>query len=329
MEPLYYGLKPTQDIVFQYVFSSAGCEPGLLGFINAVRESEGFPRVQAVQVKNPFNVRQSFDDKMSILDIRVVDDRDQTYDIEMQTAKEEFFEKRVMYYWSRIYGSQMQLGESYAKLQPVVSIILTEFVLFPELSDLHNVFSVSARKNPSVPFSDQLAIHLLELAKPKLSRLPECSRHLRNWLEFLKNGNTRTEEEMEDLLQNEPGLDVAYHKFREFSQDEQLRDLVLRQKMAESDRVTALEYAEKRGLAKGMQKGRQEGLQEGRQEGLQEGIVSERAAKVIQFLKRRFPYELSQEIESKLLAITNADLLDTLFWEAAEAETIQDITKYL
>ena len=44
------GLKVTSDIVFQYVFSSTGSEPGLLGLINAVQMDAGRPPAAKIEI---------------------------------------------------------------------------------------------------------------------------------------------------------------------------------------------------------------------------------------------------------------------------------------
>ncbi|MDO4585337.1 MAG: Rpn family recombination-promoting nuclease/putative transposase, partial [Planctomycetia bacterium] len=254
-----YDLSITSDMVFQYVFSSPGCEPGLLSFINAVQADAHRPLAREVIVKSPFNLQQFLEDKRSILDIKAIDNDNRVYDIEMQTVNKDAFLNRILYYWSRLYCEQIQSGDDYSRLNPVVSIVLTRFVMFPELSDIHNVFNITAEKNPEYILTDDLQIHTLELAPRKLAALAEIQEPLRRWLDFLCTANEKTEVEMKVLLTKDRGLEVAYDKFREFTRNDEYRQLALAREKAERDYRAEMSYARKQGLAEG----REEGLAEG------------------------------------------------------------------
>ena len=91
-----YDLSITSDMVFQYVFSSPGCEPGLLSFINAVQADAHRPLAREVIVKSPFNLQHFLEDKRSILDIKAIDNDNRVYDIEMQTVNKDAFLNRIL-----------------------------------------------------------------------------------------------------------------------------------------------------------------------------------------------------------------------------------------
>lgn len=125
--PPNYEPMATTDVVFRYIFSSAGSEDGLLAFINAVQKSANRPLAEKIEVQNPFNLQSFLGDKGSVLDIKAVDINSRTFDIEMQTALHNAFESRILYYWSRLYADQIGSGDDYSFLNPVVSIVLARF----------------------------------------------------------------------------------------------------------------------------------------------------------------------------------------------------------
>ena len=315
------GLKVTSDVVFQYVFSSPGSEPGLLGLINAVQTDANRPPAKEILVRNPFNPRHSLDDKGSILDIKATDSLNRTYDIEMQSANKDAFVPRVLYYWSGVYRDQIKAGESYTMLYPVVSMILTEFEMFRELEDLHNVFNLVPEKNPNFCLTDHIQIHTLEFAGEKLRRFLRTACPLRNWVDFLINGNARTEEEMKTLTQSVPGLEVAYTKLREFNRSDELRELALARQKAERDKVAEISFARNEGIEIGMEKGI--GI------GIEKGVVKTSRSKLLQAMKIKFPQQFTPDMEAAISQITDARRLDILFTEALMAGDIQDIAKLL
>ena len=105
-----FEISATTDIVFQYLFSSAGSEKGLLGFLNAIQMSVHHPVASEVTIKNPFNLQAFLADKQSIVDLKATDSEGRTYDVEMQTIDKKAFEKRILYYWSRLYSEQLFAG---------------------------------------------------------------------------------------------------------------------------------------------------------------------------------------------------------------------------
>ena len=304
-----FPLKLTADVLFQYLFSSAGSEPGLLSFINAVRTDAHCPPAQEIHVRNPFNPKRFLNDKLSILDVKATDSTGRTYDIEMQTLNKIALRERILLYWSRIYNEQIQTGEEYERLNPVVSIVLTQFNMFPELKDLHNMFHTVAVKQPECKFSDHFQLHVLELAEPKLSQLSRLYNPLYRWLEFLYKGNEKTEEEMDELIQNDSGMKVAYEKFRDFTDDEYLRELAVRRYFGEMDRRAEQSYA------------RNEGHQEGRQEGLADSLI--------QLLNFKFPEAFTPAMEAAVRRIPEISRLNALFAEALKAENLDVIEKML
>ena len=76
---------------------------------------------------NPILDRESNDDKLSVLDILATDEHGRLLNIEMQTSLSAGLTKRLAYYASCLYVSQLTEGAGYAVLRPAISIcVLTD-----------------------------------------------------------------------------------------------------------------------------------------------------------------------------------------------------------
>ncbi|OUA90137.1 hypothetical protein BK706_14450 [Bacillus thuringiensis serovar leesis] len=57
--------------------------------------------------------------------------------IEIQLNDQHHFLKRSLYYWSRLYASQMQKGGSYDSLRKTITINILNFPVFSEYETFH------------------------------------------------------------------------------------------------------------------------------------------------------------------------------------------------
>ncbi len=74
---------------------------------------------------------------MSILDVLATLDDETQIAIEIQLNDQHNFLKRSLYYWSRLYASQMQKGGSYDILRKTITINILNFPVFPEYETFH------------------------------------------------------------------------------------------------------------------------------------------------------------------------------------------------
>ena len=72
----------------------------------------------------------------------------------------------MLYTWSCIYHSQIQKGDEFSELKPVISIWILNECLFDWVDDVHLPFVLYNQKNKLV-LSNDMAIHLLQLPKWK------------------------------------------------------------------------------------------------------------------------------------------------------------------
>ena len=130
---------PTVDMAFVAVFQEP--EP-LRSLLNAVLEFPEGHKIVAVELLNPYNLKEATDDKLSILDIKARDQSKQYFNIEMQMVPFHGYKQRSLYYWAKLYQQQLKKGGKYSKLRPTISINFLNHILFPEEPRFHTRYQL-------------------------------------------------------------------------------------------------------------------------------------------------------------------------------------------
>ena len=123
------------------------------------------------------------------------------------------------------------------------------------------VFSCGTRSSPGVVFSDQLAVHVIEL--PKFRRaVSELASPLGRWCYFLRHGDTLDTDDLPGPLQVPP-IRKAMEVMQMLTQDELEREKYEARLKFQRDAEAELYDAERRGEERGEQRGEQRGKQRG------------------------------------------------------------------
>ncbi|MBN2533531.1 MAG: PD-(D/E)XK nuclease family transposase [Spirochaetales bacterium] len=244
-------VKPTSDIFFRYLFGSEKNKKLLLSFINSVMEDVNFPILSSLEIKNPFNLKTITFEKESILDIKALDESGRQYDIEVQSTGDESFKARSLYYWAKLYASQLGENEFYKTLKPTICINILDFNLLANIPGPHNCFMLHEIKNPEFVLTDHLMIHFLEL--PKLD-ITLYNTKIQRWLVYLKSEG-KEEDIMTILIREDKEIEEAHKICKKFTRDEEMLELYeARQKFKRdfnSIMAAKIEEAEKKGKLDG------------------------------------------------------------------------------
>ncbi len=161
-------INPTVDCVFKAILGSEENKNLLIHFLNAVLEPASL--IEEIELKNPYNEREFIDDKLTIVDVKATDENGCHYQIEIQLALHPSISARMLYTWSCIYHSQIQKGDEFGELKPVISIWILNESLFDKINDVHLPFVLYNQKNRLI-LSKDIAIHLLQLPKWKSQKV--------------------------------------------------------------------------------------------------------------------------------------------------------------
>jgi len=181
------GIDPKNDYAFKRLFGDEHELPLLFSLLDAVLQPGPGHRLIELNLLNPFNEKETLDDKLSVLDVKARDQGGRQYNIEMQLLTPSPFRQRVLYYWAKFHQAQLQEGQSYSLLRPTISICFVNTPLFPEVPDYHLVFALREQRF-NVTFNDQLFVHILELAK-FTKAVADLTTPLDRWLYFLRNAD--------------------------------------------------------------------------------------------------------------------------------------------
>jgi len=247
-------VKATSDIFIKYLFGMDTKESDklVISFINAVLTDSNFPTITKVIQKNPFSYQEFANDKLSVLDIEVEDEKHKLYNIEVQSYGNTHFRNRALYYWAKLYTSQSKEGDPYDNLLPAIGINILDFTLFPELPGYHNFFVLTEGREREYILTDQLIIHFLEIPKIKDTKM---SSKMINWLLYLKVEG-QDKDMLKILLENDEDLKSAHEMYKAFNSNDKLRRYALSREKAENDRKHFLYMATKQGREEGELKGK-------------------------------------------------------------------------
>jgi len=171
------------DIAFRKIFGNENKKEILISFLNAVLELPVGKKIKKIEIKNPYQLPEIKDLKSSILDVKVTDERNIWYIVEMQVEEPDGFDKRVQYYTAKQYASQIEVGEDYPKLKQVIFIGILNFNFF-EGNDYLTRHLITNQKNGKQELSD-LEFNFIELPKFREDEL-KIETLIEKWIYFIK-----------------------------------------------------------------------------------------------------------------------------------------------
>jgi predicted transposase/invertase (TIGR01784 family) len=246
-------IDPTVDYAFKHVFGREQTRPILIDVIDSVLDPAPQHRICDLDLLNPFNPKEALDDKLSILDIKARDRSGRQFNVEMQLLAFPYYEKRILYYWCKLYQQQLREGQDYLDLKPTISISFLDHVLFPEVPEHHLRFRLREQSR-GLAFTDDVDFHILEL--PKFKKRPEeLTTGLDIWLYFLRHAATMDTDAIPPALQ----LPLVLQAFEELKM---LAHTDYERERYESRRKAQLDY--QTGIKVARLEGREEGRMEGR-----------------------------------------------------------------
>jgi len=209
-------IDPLVDCVFKSILGKEENKNLLIHFLNAVLEKEKDAPIRDVVIKNPYNEREFIGDKLTVVDVKATDENGKNYQIEIQLAVHAALAPRILYTWSSIYHSQIQEGDDYKKLNPVISIWILNGTLFADTEAYHLRFNLYDDGN-ELFLTDHLAIHILQLPKWESARGIKSEKE--RWLYLFREGKyTDTDNPPEPLDTEE--MRQAMKVLRKFSESE-------------------------------------------------------------------------------------------------------------
>ncbi|ACN82629.1 PD-(D/E)XK nuclease family transposase [Brachyspira hyodysenteriae] len=242
------------DYFMRYMFAKEGHERILLNLINAVRTDYNQEPFEEVKVLNTFNLKETINDKQSIVDVRAVTKSGETVLVEIQRIGNQSFVYRSLYYWAKCYVSNLRNNEKYNDLKQVIVINILDFNLLKDIDKEHSCYVIKELETNHI-LTNHFEMHFLELQK-YLSSNSNLKEELDAWFYFLtiKEKIEKMEEIMDILVKKNPIMKEVYDEYNKFADT---KDLFENYAEYEKNYFDILALSEER------IRGREEGIKEG------------------------------------------------------------------
>ena len=253
--------NPLVDFAFKKLFGVDENKDILMDLINAVVSEDD--KVENIEIKNPYNPKLFKNDKLSILDIKAQCIKNkQWYNIEVQIMNQDCYGARALYYWSKLYNSQLTAGINYDNLYKTISINFLNFNCLANEDYYHNVYKLTnvVTKNKYSP--DHLEIHFVELKKYHET----FSNTLDKWANFLVKAHKYDTENLPKELQI-PSIQKAVEVLERMHFTPEERDNYEAGLKWFRDEEMAIKTATNKGREIGMTEGKEIGMTEGKEIG--------------------------------------------------------------
>ncbi|MFF2795742.1 Rpn family recombination-promoting nuclease/putative transposase [Lysinibacillus xylanilyticus] len=280
------------DFAFKQLFGNDKNKKITIVFLNAVLKLTGRDTIKEVTFIQQELGGEYKDDKLSRLDILVKTQNGDFINVEIQLSNQQDMTKRTLYYWAKMYESQLVRGMGYSELRPTITINICNFTMFKDNKDFHSTFHMYEDRTLSrlMQEEDVLEIHFIEMNKfitlwheAKLDALDDI---LIRWLLLLGMVDGRKKKvyaeiyrELEELAMKDENLRAAFDTWEEISQSPETI-------LAYQSRLKYILDEEARYID-GINKGRKQGLEQGLEQGRKQAQIE----LVKKLLKRHEPIE--------------------------------------
>ena len=287
------------DYVFKRVFAYKGNEDVLADFLESILNV----KIEKLEVKNPEMMKNSREEKLGVLDIKV-ETKENIIDLEMQLEDEENIEEREATYMGKLLSEQLEVGDEYKKLKKSVVIFITNFNKY-ETNTYHNVAKMRFEKINKDEYVDMgykeeeqignkyIEFHVIELPK-FIKKNPGVEKRLEQWLWLIVGRKEKVEMAVKEN-KNVKKADKVLERISKDPKERERYEAILKAEF--NQKISNQKFMDKgiiEGEARGKIIGREEGMKEGKKEGKKQNQI-EIAKKLLQ---RNMSIEDIKEITS-------------------------------
>lgn len=287
-------LSLKNDVVFQHLFGEQGNEEITKDFLESITKR----KIKSVDLsKNIVLRRENVDSKLGIVDVLVEDENGTQYDIEMQMAYDENIEKRLMYYWSRLYYRQIKKGEDYSQLKKVIMIVICSHELKElkkEANYCNRIYQIVGEHELTQAYEG----YIIEL--PKLNNRTRKSK-LKKWLTFLEKPEG---EECKKIRKEEKEIAKAWECLEMMSKSEEMQRIAELREKAVKDNASLRKTAIHQGLEQGLEQGLKRGLKKGLKQGMKQGMKQAK----IEDAKNMLTLQISEDTIMQITGLSKAEI---------------------
>jgi predicted transposase/invertase (TIGR01784 family) len=243
-------INPKTDYAFKKIFGSSQSQDILISFLNAIIY-EGEEMIKNLEIINPHLPPQIEGLKDTYLDVKAKLRDGTIVIIEMQVLNVESFGKRVLYNAAKTYAFQLEAGEGYRMLKPVIALTLTDFEIFKGSDKLISEFIYKEAKT-NLPYTDN-NMKLVFVELPKFTKeLNELETITDKWIYFIKYAKTLTD--VPETMDRVPEIHKAFEIANKIN--------LTREELEDIERREMFIYDQQGAIIKAATEAKQEGMRE-------------------------------------------------------------------
>lgn len=221
--------------------------------------------IVTVEILNPIILGDDIGKKDIVLDLRILLNNNVILNIEMQINNEGNWDDRTLYYLSK--NLVLAVGEDYTELKPVIQIGILDFNYPDGNTEFYQKYVLMNRETHRI-FSDKLGIYVLCLSQMENATEEDRQSGLYEWAKVFK---ATTWEELKALSENNPVIENTIVTMAELSENEKVREQLLREEKAQRDKLSAQNYGYRKGIVAGFIDGHEKGFADGHEKGFADG----------------------------------------------------------
>lgn len=199
-------INPKTNYAFKKIFGSSESKEILISFLNALIY-EGNSTIQDLEIINQNLPRQLESLKDTYLDVTAKLDDGTLVIIEILVLNVQYSGNRVLYNAATTYAFQLQRGEGYRMLKPLIALTITDFEMFRNSPNLISRFVYKeVKSNLNYP---EDAINLVFIELPKFHKEASQLETLTDkWIYFMKYA--RMLSEVPETIDSVPEIHKAF-----------------------------------------------------------------------------------------------------------------------
>lgn len=235
-------MKPRVDFAFKEIMMDEKARTGFLAAVLHINPED----IKETQILDTNLRKLHEDDKLGILDMRLLLNNNTEIDTEIQLSELKVWPDRSLFYTSKMFTEQIEKGQKYDVFKKCVNISILGFKLFKNEPDFYSCFHIREDTRGFI-YTDKMEFHVIEL--PKLPKeLKENCNSLELWAKFI---NAEKKEELDMIAKQNVYIQSAYDRLQVISQDKQKRMEYEARQKALFDYNQFMYEAEQRGREEG------------------------------------------------------------------------------
>jgi len=235
------------DFAFKKVFGSIGSKDLLISFLNSIIYTGRIQQVEDLTIVDPYTIPLLRGMKDSFVDVKAVLNDGTHVIIEMQVLNHNGLEKRIIYNAAKNYSIQLEKGEDYALLNPIIALTLVDLTMLPSIEQVTSRFKL-IEKETMIEYSDDIEMIFVEL--PKFTRSFDELRGIdEQWIYFVKHVGDMDvipESFIDPVTRAFSLIDESIMSIEELNAQQKRKEFIYIQK-------SSLELAEEQGIKKGVE----------------------------------------------------------------------------